>query len=36
MMNRVLIVAKIALLSLQVVHAPNKEVGVLPTIRKDF
>jgi hypothetical protein len=36
MMDRVLVVAKIALLSFEVVHVPNKEVGVLPTTRVDF
>jgi hypothetical protein len=35
-MMGVLIMAKIALLSLQVVHVTNKEVGTLPIVTRDF
>jgi hypothetical protein len=35
-MMGVLVVANIALLSQQVVHAPNKEMGTLPIITKGF
>ncbi len=36
MVHHVLVMEKIALFSLHVVHVPNKEVGVLPSVRKDF
>jgi hypothetical protein len=35
-MMGVLVVANIALLSQQVVHAPNKEMGTLPIVTKGF